>query len=205
MKSEGSGSGLELCGHSKGFGLLHVDHVWYICVNYDHIFPPSSLCVPTIPFSQGPRERDIQSPISRQSNGSTPTPDGYAGLWSLPGFLPPDHIVLTQLGPLPRLPSSGWSGSNSSEPSASGSRGYPGAAARGRVFQDIQTTYQMEPGSEGGIKEAAGVTKSTLPAPKVCGLAGTSHTEWPTSPGPFPLLSNKGSYGKAVSPCHLDE
>lgn len=100
MESEG----LELWGHSKGFGFLHVDHVWYICVKYDHIFPPSSLCVPTVPFSQGPRGRDIQSPISRQSNGSTPTPDGYAGFWSLPGFLPPEHIVLTQLGPLPHLP-----------------------------------------------------------------------------------------------------
>lgn len=58
-----------------------------VYVKYGHLFLPSSLCITTIPSSQRPRERDIQSPISGQSNGSTPTPDGYTGLWSLPGFL----------------------------------------------------------------------------------------------------------------------
>jgi hypothetical protein len=59
MKSEGSEPGLELWGHLKGFGLLHFDHEWYKYVKRSHIFLPLSLCVPTIPFSQGPRERDI--------------------------------------------------------------------------------------------------------------------------------------------------
>lgn len=71
-----------------------------------------------------------------------------------------------------------------------------------RVFQDIQTTYQVEPDPEGGTKEANGVTKSMLPGLRVCGLAGTPHIKWPTSQGFPPLLLNKGSCGKAVSPWH---
>lgn len=73
------------------------------------------------------------------------------------------------------------------------------------VFQDIQTTYQVEPGPYSRIKEAKDVTNNILPALRVCGLAGTPFIEWPTSQGLFPLLSDKGSCGKAGSHWHQDE
>ena len=67
MKSEGSGPGLELWEYLKGVG-LHVDNpVLCMYVKPGHILHPSSLCAPTILFSQEPGERGFQGPISRQA------------------------------------------------------------------------------------------------------------------------------------------